>query len=78
MRNISSSKDYWGWSNGATAWAWGAVNPLGVLVSRDKPNLTLKDREKDKKILIKFLKGIKFIHVEDVNIDEILDYIYRK
>jgi len=75
MANLTNQ--YGGWSNEPTMWAWGAINPIGTLVSKEKPSLTLKNRETDRILIINFLKKIKWINLEEVNIEEILDYIYR-
>ena len=75
MANLTNQ--YGGWSNEPTMWAWGAINPIGSLVSKEKPALTYKDKEKDKAIILEFLKRFKWIKIEEVNMEELLDYVYE-
>ena len=75
---MEDKKTYWGWSNEATMFAWGAVNPLGVLISKKKPSLTFKSKKKDEEELRKFFSDKEYDNMrDDINYDELLNYIYR-
>jgi hypothetical protein len=74
----NDSSRYLGWSNEATMFAWGAVNPLGVLISREKPTLCYNNRGKDKIELESFFQRINFgKNLDQIRVEEILDYLYK-
>jgi hypothetical protein len=68
-----------GWSNEPTMWDWGAVNPMGVLISKEKPNLCYINRDKDRASIVDFLQKIEWFgdDLEQVNVEEILNHLYR-
>jgi hypothetical protein len=73
---MKSKKEFLGWGNEETMWAWGYINPLGGLISKDKPDISYKDKNKDKKNIEKFLKE-KGFDIKKVDINALVDYLYK-